>query len=548
MRGTGRGLTAVVLVVWLAAGAGCQQQEDTSDDGRPLAPQAGGTVVIAFPAEPDVLNSLIRSSAYSGQIVTLLESHLLAMGEDLQWYPDIATGWTYSPDSLQVTFRLRPWRWSDGHSLTAYDVAASFRLFTLPEVASPRRGMFAPVTLAVAVDSATVRYEFQHRVASPLNCIWHAILPLHKTATLDPAAVRTWPLNEQPLSSGSFVLERWDRNRELVLVRNDLFPGTPAYLERLIFSIIPDKTGRVIALETGAVDFVEGIPMEAARRLEKSGRIAIHRISGRDFGYLLWNFRNPLFADRRVRKALSLAIDRQRIIDSLLGGYARPAASPLPPALWAHNAAVAADPFDPQRARELLAEAGWEEVGGDGILEREGLPLAFEILTRQGDPVRANGVVIIRENLRAVGVAVQPRVLEHATAISMVKQGRFDAYLGLRQANLTGDPSPQIHSQATDRFNYGRYSNAQVDSLIDLGLTLADRARAGPVWDRLQEIVAEDQPMAFLYYPETLCGVSRRVRGVRPHMLSPFNNISEWWIAPADRKYAAPIGRSVSSE
>jgi peptide/nickel transport system substrate-binding protein len=226
------------------------------------------------------------------------------------------------------------------------------------------------------------------------------------------------------------------------------------------------------------------------------------------------------------------------LIDNLMEGYATPAASPLPPALWAHNADVSADPYDPEAARRLLAEAGWLDRDGDGVLDRDGRRFSFEILTRQGDPIRENGVVIIRENLHRVGIEANPRVLEHGTAIAMLQKGRFDAYLGLFQANLSVDPSSLLHSEATDRFNYGGYANAQVDSLLQLALSLADRRRAKPVWDRLQEILAEDRPMAFLYYPETLIAVSHRLQDVRPHLLSPYNNICEWWIKADDRRYA----------
>jgi peptide/nickel transport system substrate-binding protein len=521
----------------LVLAAGCQKEPESVGTSAGAVPEAGGTVVIAFPAEPDVLNPLIRASAYTGQILALLQQSLLEMDEDLLWQPLIARNWTLAPDSLSLTYTLRPWRWSDGAPLTAYDVAASFVLYKSSDVASPRMGYYADVLRAVALDSATVRYDLVRKLANPLSHTAHSILPVHVTAHLDPRQVRTWPLNEHPLSSGPFVLQEWIRNQELVLIRNEMYPGPEPLLDRVVLRIIPDETARVIALEAGEADFMEEVPVQAAARILASGQANIHRLSGRLFGYLSFNLRNALFHDRRVRKALSLAIDRQRFIDGLLGGYAKPAASPLPPVLWAHNDQVAPDPYDPASARRLLAEAGWRDRDGDGVLDRDGQQFSFEILTRQGDPVRADGVVVIRENLRQVGIEVRPRVLEHATSLEMLKKGQFAAYLGLFQANLTVDPSSLLHSQATDRFNYGAYSNARVDSLLDLGLSLADRRLAKPVWDRLQEIVSQDVPMIFIYYPETLIAVSTRLQDVRPHVLSPFNNICEWWIPVAQRKY-----------
>ncbi len=530
---------------WLlpAIGVGLLVQCQPADKGPAREgeqePVPGGTVVIAFPAEPDVLNSLIRNSSYSGQILALLQDSAMEMDEELNWQPKIADRYSLAPDGLSLTYHLRPWRWSDGTPLTAYDLATTFRLLLSPAVASPLRGLYSAVKGAVALDSFTVRYDLHHRLPEPISRTSHSILPSHLIASLDPAAIRTWPLNEKPLSSGQFVLASWDHNHELVLVRNENYSGRPARLERLVFRIIPEETSRVVALETGAVDFLEELPIEAADRLRAEGKVNVHRVSGRLFGYLSWNFANPIFEDRLVRKAISLAIDRSRFVDGLMKGYATPAASPLPPALWAHNRAVLPDPHDPGRAQELLAAAGWTDGDGDGVLAKEGCRLSFEVLTRHGDPVRENGVVIIRENLRQVGIEVIPRVLEHATTLQMIRNGQFDAYLGLFQANMYVDPSSLVHSEATDRYNHGGYCNAEVDSLLAVALALTDRRSAKPVWDRLQEVLAADLPMAFLYYPETLIGVHPRVRGVRPHMLSPFNNIGEWWIAPEERKYAS---------
>jgi peptide/nickel transport system substrate-binding protein len=500
-------------------------------------PQPGGTAVVALSSEPDALNPLISTSSNAGLIIAEMHDGLTEMDDDLDYVPRIATSWDLSPDGLEITYHLQPWVWSDGTALTARDVVTSFDLFKDERIASPRSGSYKDVSGAFAPDSATVRYVFSRPLPDPLRRTWHHILPAHLTENLDPTKVRSWELNRAPLSSGEFVLEEWVHNRSLVLVRNRLYPGKSAYLDRVVFRVLPEEGARTVALETGEVDLVSGLTPDTAARLKDNPEIRIEAIGGRRFYYLQWNFVNPIFADATTRLALSHSLDRSRMINTLLLGYGQPGVGPIPPAVWNFHPALTPDAFDPVKARDMLAQAGWEDQDGDGVLERDGREFRFEILTRQGDPIRENGAVIIRENLRAVGVAVELRVLELATGLEMLRAGKFDAYFGLLNANLFGDPSSYVHSAAVGEFNNGRYANARIDSLLELAGGAPDRQAALPLWHQVQEVLAEDPPAAYLLYPETLVGYNRRLRDVEPHILSPINNLADWWIAPGERKY-----------
>jgi len=526
----------IVLCTLLAA-AGCSER--TAERAAPAGePVSGGTAVVALSADPDVLNPLIQESKVAGMIYSEIHDGLTEMDDDLEYVPCVADSWDLAPDGLAITYHLRPWTWSDGVPLTARDVVLTFDLYRDPRVASPRRGFYNDVLRAVAVDEATVRYDLARPLPDVMARTWHHILPAHVFADLAPAAIRTWDLNRHPLSSGAFALEDWVHNRSLTLVRNPRYPGTPARLDRVIFRILPEETTRLVALETGEVDLVEGVPPDAARRLEATGRVTISATGGRRIYFLQWNCARPFLADAATRRALSLALDRNRMIETLLLGFGSPGVGPLPPAVWNHDTELAPDPYDPDRARRLLAGAGWRDTDGDGILERDGRPFRLEILTRQGDPVRENGAVMLREFLGAVGVEVTVRAMELAAGLERLREGRFDAYYGRLNANLHGDARGYVHSEAVEEFNAGRYANAAVDSLVDLARSLPDRERSRPVWYELQERLVEDPPAAYLFYPENLVGVSRRLRDVRPHLLSPINNLVEWWIAPEDRRYA----------
>jgi peptide/nickel transport system substrate-binding protein len=340
-----------------------------------------------------------------------------------------------------------------------------------------------------------------------------------------------------PLASGPFQLETWEHNRQLTLVPNPRYPPAAPWLERVVLRVMPDETARMLALEMGDVDVVAGLSPDAARRLAANEEVVIHEVPGRSIAFVLWNLRQAPFADRRVRRALSLAIDRQRIVGEILQGQARAAASLLPPAMWNHHTGLAPDPHDIAAARQLLREAGWEDRDGDGVCERDGVPLRFELLARGGSPALDEVSVLVRENLREIGVDVTLRRLELTVLTQQLRSGEFSACLVEFAASLWADLSPHVHSRATDRFNFGAYANGAVDSLLAIAVAEPQRERALPAWYRLQEILAADPAAAVLYYPHSLVGVNRRVQGVRPHMLSPYNNLQEWWIAPADRRW-----------
>ncbi|MEZ4389316.1 MAG: ABC transporter substrate-binding protein [Candidatus Krumholzibacteriia bacterium] len=531
-----RGIALAAMLAVLTTVGACGRAERRPDQAAET-PVPGGTAVVAVADEPDVLNSLVRTSAVAGTVLSLIEASLIEMTPALLWEPQVAERWEVAPDSLSITYHLRPWCWEDGAPLTSADVRLSWQLLTDPRVGSPRADLLRDIADVTTPDSATVVYRFRQPPADPLTLTFHAIVPAHVVADLDPTRLDRWPTNRRPLASGPFRLDSWDAGSQLVLARNPACPQLQPYLDRVVLRVMPDETARILALEAGEVDVVSDVAPAAARRLADHPEIGLHEVSGRVFGFLMWNTRRPQLASPTVRKALSLAIDRGRFVDDLLGGYGEPAASYLPPVLWNHDRDLAPDPFRPDSARALLAAAGWRDGDGDGVRERDGLPLRIEIIYRSGDSVRENGAVVLRQNLRDVGVDVSLRALELGTALDFLRGGRFDAYWGEFQANLYADPSPLVQSGATDRFNFGGYANARVDSLLAAARACRDRGIARPLWDALQVELAADQPAAVIYYPRQIVAINRRLRDATPDMLSPVNYLHRWWIAPADRRW-----------
>jgi peptide/nickel transport system substrate-binding protein len=531
-------LFSILIILLFCTTSACDRSQSGDGESAALTPVSGGTAVIAFSAEPDVLNPLLYKSAMAGQILVLMYDGLVEMGEDFLYAPAIAERLEISPDKLGITVHLRDWNWSDGTPLTAADIVHTISLYQDPVIASPRSGSrLANIESVTAIDSRTLLYRFKTFRTDLIPTLGHFILPSTSTGDLDRSLVREWAMNEMPTACGMFQLEDWTHDRSLMLVRNAQYPAEKSRLERLIFRIIPDQTAQLIELETGGVDFVEDVPSHEAVRLGRNPELRVESYDSRYVGQVYWNHESDLFRDRRVRKALSLAIDREMFVTGLLNGYGSAAAGPLPPALWAHDPSIKPDAYSPEEARRLLTNAGWVDHDGDGVREKGGVDLDFVMLTRKGDPVRENGIQILRENYADIGVRLQPRVMEFATAVDMVRHGDFQAYLGVFSARLAIDPSALLASDAFDRFNYGHYASAAADSMMDLAMKTEDREAARRIWSDFQRFMAWDQPMAFIYYPQSIVAYNRRLQDVRPHVLSPYTNIGEWWIDAADRKY-----------
>jgi peptide/nickel transport system substrate-binding protein len=513
---------------------GCGGQSDdgaTSDEA--LEPVRGGRIVIAIDAEPDALNPIIHTTSVAGAAMGIMNRGLATMNRQLEFQPsEICEYWTWSDDGLSLTYKLRDGvQWSDGAPFTTDDVLKTFELFMNPAVASPRAADFTNITDIEALDDLSIRFTFSERSRDQLFNSAKSLVAAHAVKGLDPAQISSWDYNRAPLSLGPYRLKEWIAGDRLILERNPYFIGEPAYLDEVVLKIVPDEASRLLQLEIGEVDMGQIPHKDIARIREKNPHVRLYEIAGRNTGYLMYNIHREMFADKRVRQAINVAIDRRALIDGLMYGYAEPIATFIPPLLGrAHDDGL--EPFtrDPARARELLAEAGWVDTDGDGIVDKDGKPFSIELRTRTGDPVRENGALIIQRNLAEIGIEVTPRMMELSATLDRVSAGDFDIYFGKFGARLSVDPTSQFGTGG--RFNHGGYSNPELDELIAKGVAELDPDRAVEIWHRVQEIVYEDQPWSFLYLEIPVVGIDDSFHDCTPHALSLYENIEQWWKEP----------------
>src|SRR5207248_10837268 len=313
----------------------------------------------------------------------------------------------------------------------------------------------------------------------------------------------------------------------------------------LVYRIIPSQATTFLELKARGVDATVLTALQYSRQTEYRAFQRAYtkfRHPGNSYTYLGFNLKDPRFADRRVRQAFAYAINKREVIDGVRVGLAREATGPYKPGTWAYTDKVKTYPYDMDKARRLLAEAGWTHRNEDGLLVRDGKPFTFELLTNQGNDERKKVAEIVQAQLRELGVGVEIRTLEWASLLKeYIKKRRFEAIILGWGIGLDPDQYEIWHSSKTgpDELNQISYANHEVDALLEQGRTSCHQEERKKSYARLQEILAEDQPIVFLYFRDALPVVSSRVRGIVPAPSGIRYNFNEWYVPTHLQRYTA---------
>jgi peptide/nickel transport system substrate-binding protein len=514
-------------------------------DGDPETPQDGGTLVIGIPEEPDNLLDVASTTRGAQDIIDQMFLSLTEIGPDLiSWAPQLAQSWEHSDDSLTVTFRLFPdARWHDGVPVTAHDVLFTHELHINPRTGYAARSWKESITDVVVEDEHTVTFHFDRKYPyQVMDASVGVVLPKHLLEDTAPEDLASGKFAKDPVGSGPFRFVKWEAHQFVELAANDAFFGGRPHLDRVVFRVIPDKTSRVSDLEAESIDVMEDLPPGEIDRIGQSvDHLRVERFPGRTYTYIGWDSTNPLFASKRARRALTMAIDRRGILQAVCGGYGQPCLGPIPPILWAHNGELEPLPFDPGEARRLLAEEGWTDSDGDGWLDRDGRIFEFELKTNLENPIRMDASAMIQSQLEEIGVKVLQRNYEW-TALweSVINQTYETAVLVGWSVGLKVDLKPVFHSASrTGGFNHTGYANPAVDELIDRALSMSSFEEARPLWYEAQERIVEDQPYTLLFIADKVFGVNERVRGTVPDPRNYYRNLEDWWIPAARQRQRA---------
>jgi peptide/nickel transport system substrate-binding protein len=460
-------------------------------------------VVVALANSPTNLDPGVSLDEASQKVEQVLYSSLLKIDPALRVVPDLATDFE-TEDHLNYLARIPAGvKFHDGREMTSNDVAFTFRRFLDPKFVSGRKGAYRDLKTVDVVDRYTVRFRLRQPWASfPISLVM-GIVP---AGTGAQAARR-------PIGSGPYRLVEFLPDDRVVVEAFGAHYAGPPQNRGLIFKVVPDETMRGLELRKGSVDLVvNDLSPDLVHGLRRDGRLSIVTGEGTDYAYLGFNLRDPLLEDRRVRLAVSYAIDTQAIIEHLRRGLARPSSGVVPPMSWAYEPDVQRYPRDLDKARSLLDEAGFGDPDGAGPLPR----LRLTLKTSTAEPYRLQAAVI-QQNLAEVGIAVEIRSFEFATLMADVVRGNVQLYT-LQYVGVT-DPDMlrrAFHSMQVppDGFNRGHYANPEFDRVIADASASTDEHERGGLYRRAQQIVAADAPYVSLWARINVAVAQPTLRGV----------------------------------
>lgn len=523
----------------------------SAEQPAPDDPRYGGTVVVGATTElPEGMNGFTSpdyGATQHQQFVNLMT--LVRYDDDVAPAPYLARDWEISDGDSVLTFHLRPdVVWHDGTPTTAEDVAFTYRTATDERTPFPNPAVWDGYVRGAdgveVVDEHTVRVRLRPH-ADYLDAWTNlAIMPAHLLADVPPEELAGHPFGTRcPVGNGPFVFEEHREGDSWTFVANPAFPdalGGRPYLDRYVYRVVPDQNTLLAEVTSGGIHAYLAPTPEQADAITADPDLELLRYPFRTAVFIAWNARQPKLSDARVRRALTAAADRRGMVDGLLQGYGTVATGRIPPFHWAHVERPGDDGApDLARARALLDDAGWSDRDGDGVRENaDGAPFTLRLLVNTGSRQRGGVAQIMQANLAEVGIDAEIQTLEWAAMLSRIDDSGdrdFDAVVMAFVTNFHIDDTDLFHSSRVDGpFAWSGTTSADLDRVMDDLKVATDRDEAVRLWAEFEDVMAEERPFSFLYFPDRMDGIRTELRGVRMDARGEWISIRDWWLAAED--------------
>lgn len=529
---------------------GCVGTESSS------AKNSGGTLAISTGGDPDVLIPSLAQTTTAAQVIDMIYDRLADIGDSLNivndkgFTPRLADHWTWSADSLSIAFHVNPKaKWHDGVPVRSNDVRFTIASTKDSTLGSPTAALLTNIDSVSTPDSATAVYWFHARSPQQFYDAVYLlpIMPEHVWKSIPPASWRASDAARNPIGSGQYRFLRWIPRAAVELVADTAnYRGAPK-LSRLIWSIAPDFQAAVTRFLTGETDFFEQLRLENLPEVAKHPELRTKQYHALQYSFVQFNLRDPahhdrphpLFSNRELRRALTMAIDRPTVVKSVYGSLALPALGPTVRSYPTTDPNLAQIPFDLPRARQVLDSLGWRVSTSDSVRRRNGRPLQFTLSVPSSSKVRVQMAVILQEQLRQAGVKMDVEQLDFPVMIEKDRKRAFDATIGAR--DIQPSPSSVLGSwgiggsRASSGNNHGSYENPVFDAYVDSALASFDPAKRKAYFTTAYDTIIQDAPAIWLAEPSPTVGYHSRLQLATLRPDAWWIHIPEWWI-PADKR------------
>jgi peptide/nickel transport system substrate-binding protein len=475
-------------------------------------------VRLAIFGEPLPLNSVLRRELAAITVMSVLFSQLTRIDPNTkQAAPDLATGWEVAPDGLSWVFHLQQKaKWHDGADFSADDVTYTFEQVFNPANASPIRSTFASVTKVEKLDRSTVKFTLREPLmALPvLLAVSSAfgMMPKHILEGQDLTKATRFN-SESPVGTGPFRIKSIAAGSHVEMTAfDDFYRGRPN-LDSLVWKIVPDANVRVAQLKSGELHMAT-VEAGSLAAVQNDPNLEVVDVATTESNFFQLNYKQELFQDKRLRQALIYALDRQAIMDAVAGGRGHLMAGTIPPAVtfW-HNADLKPYPYDPDKAKSLLAEAGWQ-VGTDGIRVKDGKRLSFRCTFDSTGQFKKQISVLAQQYWRAVGVDAMLQEIDRAVYAQELMNGTF-VMTFTNRAGAQWDPDAQrVYYLSSGGSNFGKYSNPKIDELLQAAAREVDVAKRKAIYREYDAVAYEDAHVVHGYFPRESRVNDRKLRGL----------------------------------
>jgi len=490
-------------------------------------------ITIGSLADAKRLLPLLASDSASGDISGWIFNGLTKYDKNIKVTGDLAESWDVSSNGLQIVFHLRKGvLWHDGVEFTADDVLFTYTTVIDSKVPTPYSSNFGPVEKVEVLDRYTVKIVYKEPYAPALESWGMGIIPKH---ILEGKDITSENYSRNPIGTGPYKLKEWVTGQKIVLEAFDSYFEGRSKTDRYIARVIPDTATMFLELKFGGIDFMGLTPPQYKLQADTeffNKYFQKFRYPSFGYTYLGYNQLDPKFSDKRVRQAITHAVNKRDIIAGVLLGYGTPCTGPFPPESWAYNPDVKDLEYNPEISLKLLKEAGWK-IGQSGLLEKDGKPFEFTVLVNQGNEARLKIAQIIKENLKNIGIKINIKVLEwQAMLHEFIDKKRFEAVIMGWALSRDPDMYDIWYSSKIKEgeFNFISYKNDEVDRLLLEGRRTFDFEKRKKIYHRIHEILSDEQPYTFLYVPDALPVLHKRFKGVEKAPIGIWHDFIHWQV------------------